>query len=945
MNLDATYAVVDIETTGTNYKNDDRIIQFSCCLVVNNQIQQVFSSDVNPHQEITSRIQQLTGIDDQRLQQAPDFDQLAGKLYGLLSNTIFVAHNVNFDFPFLNAEFERAGYPPLANEAIDTVTMSQILMPTLSSYRLKDLSDHFKITHLNPHSADSDAIATGHLLIKLLAKLRSLPNKTLSQIVTLQPQLPLDTFKVFAQVNRINKQQPTVKKLTADLKLVAGLIIKRISITPQQVVPKDGYHYPKTKISKNKVLPLAYESRTEQNKMMNLIYNNYADQSKRLAKPLLIEAPTGLGKSYGYCLPFSYLAHPDKPVIISTSTNYLQNQLDDKTLPSLNERLPFTINSVVLKGASHYIDIDKFSRLLNVRDNSSQTAFVKAQILVWLTMTTTGDLDELHLNVEQTPFIEKIRHWGIKWLSKTSDLYNDDYLRLNLKRAQAADFIIVNHSYLLDHYQQLADYPERPYLVIDETQQFVETINKKNQEQVKLFPISNGINKLLVQLNGNYPGTFQQIDFDNGTITAINNSLVAILKETGKLLERINRDFYRWFVKKEFAKETSQFCEIPIKEERLNRFKKSYHQQISTLARNGDLINEIIEQFNKQLKINASAYAASDYLIINAFLNLLSQVIEQINSFKRVFRTEAVAYQESIYWLTTNSSFDINTMVIHKGNVFFHSGLNQRIYSFFEPITFTGATIFTTKKSQFIFNSLGIDKNSTVIRRLKSDFDPEQQARIFIPNDLDVGAPNNTEAYINQLAQSIQTVCEHRLGQTLVLFNSLETIKQVYHQLSINGFTANHEVLAQDVNGSANKISKQFIHREPAVLLGANVFWQGVDFPNHLLETIVIAQLPFETPEDPYNQAVYRIYQRNGFNPFFNLVVPKVTLKLRQGMGRLLRTTADKGTIFVLDNRLISKTYGDIVLNNLKNGIPVVNDTLANCLKQDGEFLGQSKKR
>ncbi len=127
MNSKTTFAVVDIETTGTDLAADNRTIQFSCCLVSDNKIIDTFVTDINPQCEVPNRIVQLTGIDNDRLKKAPTFDQVAAKLYGLLSGTVFVAHNVNFDFPFLNAEFQRVGYPELQIEAIDTVTLSQIL--------------------------------------------------------------------------------------------------------------------------------------------------------------------------------------------------------------------------------------------------------------------------------------------------------------------------------------------------------------------------------------------------------------------------------------------------------------------------------------------------------------------------------------------------------------------------------------------------------------------------------------------------------------------------------------------------------------------------------------------------------------------------------------------------------------------------------------------------
>lgn len=198
MNSQTVFAVVDLETTGTDLHAENRIIQFSCSLVQNQQIIKTFSTDINPERSIGYRITQLTGISAERVASAPTFDQVAAQIFQLLNDTVFVAHNVNFDFPFLNMELQRAGgYPELDNLAVDTVTMSQILLPTLTSYRLQDLSAYFNIHHLQPHSADSDATATARLLTVLINQLHQLPTVTLSQIVNLNPDLPWETMTVF----------------------------------------------------------------------------------------------------------------------------------------------------------------------------------------------------------------------------------------------------------------------------------------------------------------------------------------------------------------------------------------------------------------------------------------------------------------------------------------------------------------------------------------------------------------------------------------------------------------------------------------------------------------------------------------------------------------------------------------------------------------------------
>lgn len=225
MQTSPIYAVVDLETTGTNLKNGDRIIQIGCVLVSDGEVINHFQTNINPRMPIPTPIEQLTGITNAAVRNAPLFDDVAATIYSLLSDTIFVAHNVNFDFPFLNAELEKAGFPTLEITAIDTVTLSQILLPTAQSFRLRDLTSYLAIAHDSPHSADSDASATGKLLIKLLNKLHQTPTMTLKAITNLGLELPYETMQVFK--HEIDRRSKDESVLAEDLYIKDGIVLKK----------------------------------------------------------------------------------------------------------------------------------------------------------------------------------------------------------------------------------------------------------------------------------------------------------------------------------------------------------------------------------------------------------------------------------------------------------------------------------------------------------------------------------------------------------------------------------------------------------------------------------------------------------------------------------------------------------------------------------------------
>ncbi len=142
-----TFAVVDLETTGTQRENDNHIIQFGCAIIKNLKVVKTYSFMINPHRPIPLAVQNLTGIHNEDVKNKKDFTYYAPKIIKILKDTVFVAHNVNFDLPFLNYELMQHGYEALTNKAIDTVELAKVAFPTLPSYKLSDLTSQLKICY------------------------------------------------------------------------------------------------------------------------------------------------------------------------------------------------------------------------------------------------------------------------------------------------------------------------------------------------------------------------------------------------------------------------------------------------------------------------------------------------------------------------------------------------------------------------------------------------------------------------------------------------------------------------------------------------------------------------------------------------------------------------------------------------------------------------------
>ena len=362
--MNKQYVVLDLETTGHSASRGDRMIQIGAVKISDGIITDRFISYVNPGQSISPFIQELTGITDEDVIDAPLFRDIASDLIDFLKDCAFVAHNVHFDWSFLSSQLKLEGYvvPKLA--MYDTVELARIFMPTEESYKLGMLADQLGVTHDRPHQADSDAEATAHVFLHVMNKLHSLP------LLTLQQLLPLSKrFKSHLHVDiqeLINEKMKTSQTGEEEFDCFRGLALKKIQEPTEDVADEKATNHtsPAKLLENDELLKQAftqYEHRAGQSEMINLVYQAFSDNQHAM-----IEAGTGTGKSLAYLLPAALYAYEhQKPVVISTQTIPLQDQLLLRDAPMLQKIASFPIRFALLKGRSHYLDLRKFELSLD----------------------------------------------------------------------------------------------------------------------------------------------------------------------------------------------------------------------------------------------------------------------------------------------------------------------------------------------------------------------------------------------------------------------------------------------------------------------------------------------------------------------------------------------------------------------------------------------------
>ncbi|MHC8522360.1 exonuclease domain-containing protein [Rossellomorea sp. H39__3] len=219
------FVVVDLETTGNSPKRGERIIQLSAVTIENGKITDQYTSFVSPGKPIPAFIEELTGIDDDMVRDAPAFEEIAPVVHKILEGAVFVAHNVNFDLSFLQAELEESGYMPFDGPSVDTVELAKVAFPSADSFKLSELSSTLDVSHVRPHQADSDAYVTAEILLYFIDTLNELPLVTLEKLRKLSDHLKSDLYLIFDRI--LHDKYERIEDLPEGLEVHRGLAIKK----------------------------------------------------------------------------------------------------------------------------------------------------------------------------------------------------------------------------------------------------------------------------------------------------------------------------------------------------------------------------------------------------------------------------------------------------------------------------------------------------------------------------------------------------------------------------------------------------------------------------------------------------------------------------------------------------------------------------------------------
>ncbi|KGP73036.1 ATP-dependent DNA helicase DinG [Pontibacillus yanchengensis] len=933
----AKYVVVDLETTGHTPKKGDKIIEIGMVTIEDGVITDQYKSFVNPEQPIPTFITQLTGIADDDVVDAPLFNELIDDILTRCEGAYFVAHHVQFDLGFLNYALEEANRSALSVPVLDTVELARIFMPQAPGFKLSQLSEFFEVQHDDPHRALADAYVTAEILLKLLAKAKQLPYEVLHQLSLIQGRLKSDLSEI---LHMWLQEKSFSTHDREDLEIFRGIALKReIEIEEENHYVEEGFDPFLDDVLKPDGLMSShvhnFEERKGQREMSSTIYDAFQSHSHAL-----IEAETGTGKSLAYLLPCIYESvFKEERIMISTHTTHLQSQLLEKEIPLLQEILPIPFRSALLKGKQHYLSLKKFEyELQSSTDNNYDVVLTKSMILVWLTETTTGDIEEIQLPSSGAIFWRKISAEAEGYFTPKSPWFSRSFYQRARKNAQKAHIVVTNHSLLctdiIYDYGLLSSYPK---VIIDEAHHLESSAAKHFGLKLDYVSIQYLLNEMggnksgdwMSNLLSSYPdlalkqnvskwdNTVQMIKEDADELFRYLFTYVSKQQNANISLNDVGRFQYRYVPEKESSTVWSTVREMA------NRVSFHIRDSIQFLhkCKNWISMTETSEE---------SARWTED---IRMYTERLEMVIDSID---QLLLTDD---NQMVKWIEIEAYGARNSVFIYSEPIEVGSLLSDYFFKEKESVILTSATLTMNDSFSFMLKRLGLDRNQTVQKKIESPFHYENQVQLLVPDDFPSIKSGNQDDFIYATCEAIYSLATISKGRMLVLFTSYEMLKKTYNIMKEFINMDEFMLIAQGVSsGSRARLKKNFQAFDQAILFGTSSFWEGVDIPGNDLSSLVIVRLPFQPPNHPVYEAKAEAIKENGKNPFMELSLPNAVIRFKQGFGRLIRSSTDRGLVMVCDDRIMKAKYGKYFTQSIPK-VPIQYGTTNDLMEEARKWL------
>ena len=628
-----------------------------------------------------------------------------------------------------------------------------------------------------------------------------------------------------------------------------------------------------------------YEFRQEQLQMAHEVARAFT-----ASEHLIVEAGTGVGKSFAYLIPAISLAlKAEQKVVISTNTISLQEQLVTKDIPFLQRVLPRDFNVVLAKGRRNYLSRRRLKNLMNYErglfDTREEVEEI-AEIAAWVDRTVDGSRADLPWQ-PQPQVWDKVVSDRDNCLGRNCETYDVCFYFKARREMYNADLLIVNHHLLFsdlairkDSEAAMGVLPDYDYLIIDEAHHLEATATNH-----------------------------ASIDFSNTRVKWLLDSLYNERSKEG-LAKQFNSPHLQTQVETAREQANTLFGTI-IEAVQGDMNSEEHNNTLTPRIHKSNFVSNILDEplanIVKTLKrLRDDAMTDDDEQEITAHEHYCQRLRAELDM---IIQQSDPNY---VYWAEISTRGRSPRILLNATPANVNQMLQDHLFTAKNSVVMTSATLSTNRNFAYFKKRVGISECRELLAN--SPFDFKRQVEIHIPRNM----PHpNSHQFVPAAIEKIRHYLKLTHGKAFVLFTSYKMMDEVYDAVAPDLEEMGIETFKQGGELSRTAMLQEFREDTDSVLFGTSSFWEGVDVRGASLSNVIITRLPFEVPTHPVMEARVKQIKEAGGNEFFEFSLPEAILRLKQGFGRLIRTQTDTGIVVILDPRIRTANYGKQFLQSL----------------------------